>query len=214
MIDVPLRSWYERDPLEVGHDLLGMHVTSRSDDGAVTARITEVEVYLGAHDPGSHAFRGRTARNATMFGPAGHLYVYRHLGLHACMNVVAGPPEVASGILLRAGEIVEGDGLATARRTHRGVVRSPRDLARGPARLTVALGIDHARDGIDVTEAAGDVVIHGPARAGLTPVARGPRVGVSGPGGDGDLFPWRLWLDGDPTVSDYRAAAARPRRTT
>lgn len=212
MIDVPLRSWYERDPLEVGQDLLGTYVTSRSDDGVVTARVTEVEVYLGAHDPGSHAFRGRTARNAKMFGPAGRLYVYRHLGLHACMNVVAGPAEVASGILLRAGEIVEGDGLATARRTHRGVVRSPRDLARGPARLTVALGIDHARDGVDVTDAAGDVVIHGPARTGLRSVARGPRVGVSGPGGDGDLFPWRLWLDGDPTVSDYRAAAARPRR--
>ncbi|MEP7764843.1 DNA-3-methyladenine glycosylase [Sanguibacter sp. 25GB23B1] len=214
MIQVPVRSWYERDPLEVGQELLGMHVTSRSDDGTVTARITEVEVYLGALDPGSHAFRGRTTRNATMFGPAGHLYVYRHLGLHTCMNVVAGPSDVVSGILLRAGEIVEGTKLATVRRTHRGVVRTARDLARGPARLTVAMGIDHTRDGVDVTDPAGDVVIHQAVRMEHDVVARGPRVGVSGPGGDGDLFPWRLWFDGDPTVSDYRAAVTRPRRAT
>src|SRR5699024_2129802 len=134
------------------------------------------------------------------FGPVGHLYVYRHLGLHACMNVVAGPPDHASGILLRAAEIIEGHELATAHRTARGVVRSPRDLARGPARLTVALAIDHTRDGADVTDPAGGVVVHGTPHDGASVIARGPRVGVSGPGGDGDAFPWRLWLDGDPTV--------------
>ena len=206
------RSWFERHPLEVAHDLLGMLVTSRGAEGTVTARITEVEAYLGAEDPGSHAYRGRTTRNATMFGPVGHLYVYRHLGLHTCMNVVAGPQDVASGILLRAGEIVEGHDLATARRTRRGVVRAPRDLASGPARLTVALGIGHALDGVDVTDPESDVVIHGTPDDRRSPVARGPRVGVSGPGGDGTRFPWRLWLEGDPTVSTYRAAAARPRR--
>ena len=211
-LQTPHRSWFERHPLEVARDLLGMLVTGRSDDGTVTARITEVEAYLGAEDPGSHAYRGRTTRNATMFGPAGHLYVYRHLGLHSCMNVVAGPQDLASGILLRAGEIVEGRELATARRTLRGVVRTPHDLASGPARLTVALGIDHARDGVDVTDPQGDVVIHGCPHDGRSAVARGPRVGVSGPGGDGTRFPWRLWLEGDPTVSAYRAAAARPRR--
>ncbi|PFG33413.1 DNA-3-methyladenine glycosylase [Sanguibacter antarcticus] len=212
MTVVAHRSWFERDTLAVAHDLLGMHVNSRIDEGTVTVRITEVEAYRGSQDPASHAFRGQTRRNATMFGPAGHLYVYRHLGLHACMNIVAGSGDEASGILLRAGEIVEGQELAQARRTRRGVVGSARDLARGPARLTVALGIDHSLDGTDLTDPHGVVVLHDPARSSGGAVSCGPRVGVSGPGGDGTTFPWRLWLDGEPTVSAYRAATTRDRQ--
>ncbi len=102
---------------------------------------------MGASDPGSHAYRGRR-RCATMFGPPGHAYVYRSYGMHLCVNVVAGPPGSASAVLLRAGAVVAGEELARARRTRRdGRVRP--DLARGPGRLCLALGIDRSQDGAD-----------------------------------------------------------------
>ena len=171
----------------------------------VTLRITEVEAYEGELDPGSHAYRGQTARNAVMFGPAGHLYVYRHLGLHHCVNLVCGPVGTPSAVLLRAGEIVRGAEVAFARRTASGVCRSPLDLARGPARLAVALALDRTDDGVDVVDPRGAVTL----RLGRTlaaEVASGPRVGVSGVGGDAGRFPWRYWIAGDPTVSAYRRA--------
>src|SRR5690606_10628982 len=96
---VPDRDWLARPVLEVAPDLLGALVTTRLRDGEVTVRLTEVEAYDGEQDPGSHAFRGRTARNEVMFGPAGHLYVYRHMGLHSCANVVTGVPGRAAAVL-------------------------------------------------------------------------------------------------------------------
>ena len=123
-IAVPARVWYSRDVHAVAHDLLGAYLTSRSPEGDVTVRLTEVEAYAGAEDPGSHAFRGRTPRTAVMFGEPGRLYVYRHLGLHHCVNVVAEPAGRASAVLLRAGQVVEGVGLARARREAVGVVDS------------------------------------------------------------------------------------------
>ncbi len=231
---VPDSSWYDRPSTDVARDLLGAVLLRRTADGTVALRPTEVEAYDGEHDPGSHAYRGRSARNATMFDEGGRLYVYRHLGLHHCVNVVCGPPGRASAVLLRAGEVLDGavsDGgarvgaaadtprggraLAARRRRAAGVLRSDRDLARGPARLTVALALDLADDGADVTDPAGGVVVALPGgRQGASPgvVRSGPRVGVSGDGGRGDLFPWRFWLDGEDTVSDYRQAARRPAR--
>jgi len=193
--------------------LLGAHLAASSPEGTVVVRITEVEAYQGVEDPGSHAFRGPSRRNAVMFGPPGHLYAYRHLGLHTCVNVVCGPDGEAAAVLLRAGEVVVGRELARRRRAERGTVRSDVDLARGPARLTVALGLGPEVDGADVLDPAGPVVLRVPAVPAVGGVVRaGPRVGVSGPGGDGGLFPWRFWLDGEPTVSAYRRAA--PRRRT
>ncbi|RPF21979.1 DNA-3-methyladenine glycosylase [Myceligenerans xiligouense] len=219
-----MREFFDRPVLLVARDLLGAHLTVRGAGGAVTVRLTEVEAYDGAADPGSHAYRGRTARNATMFGAGGHLYVYRHLGLHHCANIVCGPEGAASGVLLRAAEVVDGVELARARRVAAGVVRADRDLARGPARLTVALGIDRSDDGADVAGREGRLTLEPrpvgslspdgvPAPGGRGPggVRTGPRVGVSGDGGRADLFPWRFWLDGEPTVSDYRAAVPRRR---
>lgn len=223
---VPGRDWYARPVLEVARDLLGAVLTRRTADGAVTLRLTEVEAYDGDTDPGSHAFRGRTRRNATMFGEPGHLYVYRHLGLHHCVNVVCGPEGAASAVLVRAGEVLggpESDGVALARSRRRaaGVARTDRDLARGPARLAVALGLDLSDDGADITAPEGDVVLSRPlersapsarslvgmqAQVGTPVVRTGPRVGVSGEGGSADRFPWRLWLDAEPTVSAYRKA--------
>lgn len=212
------RDWLAGPVLEVAPRLLGALLTTTLPDGVVTVRLTEVEAYDGDADPGSHAYRGRTARNAVMFGPAGHLYVYRHLGLHMCANVVTGVDGRASAVLLRAGEVVEGVEIARARRLRRGVVRADVDLARGPARLADALGItldhygvdlvgarDNAHDGVPPVrlEAPGE-----PATAWVT----GPRVGVSGVGGDAVVHPWRFWLPGEATVSAYRAAVPRRRR--
>lgn len=208
---VPARVWFARDVLAVAADLLGSYLTTRTPAGDVTLRLTEVEAYRGADDPGSHAYRGRTARNAAMFGEPGRLYVYRHLGVHHCVNVVAGPAGSPSAVLLRAGEVVAGTELARERRRRAGALDSDRQIARGPGRLAIALGIDLSQYGADITEPDGAIVLHrreGGVHAGAH--ASGPRVGVSGAGGDGRQFPWRLWLTGDPTVSAYRPAYRRP----
>jgi DNA-3-methyladenine glycosylase len=224
---VPGRDWYARPVLDVARDLLGATVTRRTADGVVSLRLTEVEAYDGETDPGSHAYRGRNRRNATMFGEPGRLYVYRHLGLHYCVNVVCGPEGTASAVLLRAGEVTggpESDGarLARSRRLAAGVVRADRDLARGPARLAVALGLDLSDDGADVTGPDGAVVLSRlvvgpppvePVGAVADLVRTGPRVGVNGDGGRADLFPWRYWLDGEPTVSVYRKGGSPKRQT-
>ena len=209
---LPGRQFFDRPVVDVARDLLGATLTRRSDDGAVTLRITEVEAYDDTNDPGSHAFRGPSRRNETMFGEPGRLYVYRHLGLHYCANVVCGPDGSASAVLLRAGEVTgpgpEGVALARSRRLASGVARTDRDLASGPARLTVALSLDLADDGADVTDPEGAVVLEVPATPSGA-VLSGPRVGVSGDGGRADRYPWRFWLDGEPTVSAYRAAPPR-----
>lgn len=209
--DVPARGWFARDVHDVARDLLGSLLTRRSDAGDVTLRITEVEAYDGANDPGSHAYRGRTPRNATMFGEAGHLYVYFTYGMHHCANIVCGVPGTASALLIRAGEITEGVALARARRPG---ARRDTELAQGPARLTVALGIGRADDGADVcAPGTGFRLLHG------TPVSpemirTGPRTGVAGLGGDPAAYPWRFHVADDRTVSPYRAHVPRVRRNT
>lgn len=203
-------AWLTGPVVDVAARLLGAHLTTVLPDGVVTVRLTEVEAYDGENDPGSHAYRGRSARNAVMFGSAGHLYVYRHMGLHVCANVVTGVDGRASAVLLRAGEVVEGADLARERRRRRGVVRTDVDLARGPARLADALGIDLSLYGVDVLDEAGPVRFVPPAQP--LEHATGPRVGVSGAGGDAVAHPWRFWIPGEPTVSAYRPAARRPQR--
>ncbi|GAB3538907.1 DNA-3-methyladenine glycosylase [Arthrobacter tecti] len=202
------RSRLAHPAIDVAPLLLGALITH--DDGAdpVTVRVTEVEAYMGSDDPGSHAFRGQTARNATMFGGAGHLYVYFTYGMHYCANVVCGVPGQATGLLLRAGVVV--GGLETARR-RRGHPKADRDLARGPARLAQALGIDRELNGADVFGER--LRLEFPERpTDASTIATGPRVGVSGSGGSSS-YPWRFWLAGDPSVSVYRAAKPRARRT-
>ena len=196
-------------PVEVAPRLLGAHLSTVVDGRTVVARLTEVEAYHGrgtgsVADLGSHARMGRTARNATMWGEPGHLYVYLSHGIHSCVNVVCGPEGVAGGILLRAAEIVEGTDAATARRP---AARTTRDLARGPGRLGDAVGLRHPlHDGIDAITGR---PLHGAvARLSLRvvpheDVATGPRVGVAGEAGTA-LFPWRFWIAGDPTVSAFR----------
>lgn len=182
--------------LDVAPRLLGAIVRH----GEVAIRLTEVEAYDGAHDPGSHAFRGRSPRNAVMFGPPGHLYVYFTYGMHHCANVVTGVEGTASAVLLRAGEVVEGYDVARARRGG----GPDRDLARGPARLCQALGLGLADNGVDL--AAGPVTLEPDEVAPrLDRVATGPRVGLR----QAADRPWRFWLEGEPTVSPYRPAQRR-----
>ena len=170
--------------------------------GDTVVRITEVEAYLAGTDPGSHAFRRRTQRNNSMFGPPLHLYAYFTYGMHVCANIVCSPEGEASAVLLRAGEIVSGHDSA---RLRRGPKVPDRDLARGPARLTQALGIGLHQDGADLTEDPFGLTLADPAPAALT----GPRTGVSGPGG-GTEFAWRFWIPGDRTVSAYRRHPGAP----
>ncbi|MDX3065299.1 MULTISPECIES: DNA-3-methyladenine glycosylase [Streptomyces] len=202
------REFFDRPVLDVAPDLLGRILVRSTDEGPIELRLTEVEAYAGEVDPGSHAFRGRTPRNSVMFGPPGHSYVYFTYGMWHCLNLVCGPEGMASGVLLRAGEIGVGAEMARKRRFS---ARHDRELAKGPARLATALDVDRALDGSDV--------IAGPKAAlsvlrGTPPprdqVRSGPRTGV---GGDGSHQPWRFWIDGDPTVSPYRAHAPRRRST-
>ena len=195
----------DRPVLDVAPDLLGAVVRHATPEGTVAVRLTEVEAYDGANDPGSHAFRGRTPRNAVMFGPPGHVYVYFTYGMHWCMNLVCGPEGRASAVLLRAGEVVEGAPLATRRRP---TAKTPRELARGPARLTLALGVDGSQDGLDATDPTSPLTVSTPAGTRGGEVLHGPRVGVAG---DGAVHPWRFWLAGEPSVSAYRPAVSRRR---
>jgi len=196
-------------PLEVAPRLLGAVLETVVDGELVAVRLTEVEAYHGqgtgpVPDPGSHARMGRTARNATMWGEPGHLYVYLSHGIHSCVNVVCGPEGVAGGVLLRGGEVIEGADAAARRRP---AARTPRDFARGPGRLGDAVGLRHPlHDGIDAV--TGEPLHGAVARLSLreTPLEefeRGPRVGVAGHAG-GPAFPWRFWIPGDPTVSTFR----------
>lgn len=194
------------DPVEViAPRFLGATLTSRAGGASVTLRITEVEAYAGeGEDPGSHAHRGQTLRNSTMFGPSGRLYVYFTYGMHWCSNIVTGPEGRASAVLLRAGEVIDGLDVARERRPS---ARSDRDLARGPARLTCALALTGAQDGIDLFDPLSDVRLAIPRRP-LPVHVTTPRTGV---GGAGAPTPWRFAAD-DPTVSPYRAATPRRRR--
>lgn len=200
-------------PLDVAPRLLGAQLQTVVDGVETRLRITEVEAYHGrgtgdVPDPGSHARMGPTARNATMWGEPGHLYVYLSHGIHSCINIVCGPEGTAGGVLLRAGEVVEGEDAAAARRGVPAPVTriTRRDLARGPGRLGQAMGLRHGmHDGIDFVTGAALNGATAQLRWDPTPVAvsAGPRVGVAGIAGT-MAFPWRFWITGDPTVSPFR----------
>lgn len=193
------RSFFEHPVHQMAPRLLGCHLVA----GDVVVRITEVEAYDGADDPGSHAYRGMTARNATMFGEPGHLYVYRHMGLHSCCNIVCSTKEHANGCLVRAGEVVGGIETARARRSAAGVTRRDRDLAQGPGRLTVVLGITYLDDGLDLCDPTSGVYLAD--RTGPAPsIIVGPRIGLRPEATDPEHLWLRYHIAGDPTVSGRR----------
>jgi DNA-3-methyladenine glycosylase len=235
------RQFLDRPSIEVAPDLLGCVLEHESADGLVAVALTEVEAYAGEVDPASHAYRGRTARNAVMFGPPGHAYVYFTYGMHFCVNVVCMPAGTASAVLLRAGRVIAGEDLASRRRfpVSQG---SARDLARGPARLCQALGIDRDLDGADLCEPASPLRLRAPL-GGFVPIfpagANQPAGKIGRPPGgelesradamarsakerlictgprvgvrEGAEVPWRFWCGGEPTVSAYRPYVRRRR---
>jgi DNA-3-methyladenine glycosylase len=199
------RDFFDRPVLDVAPDLLGRTLVRVTGEGIVELRITEVEAYAGQDDPGSHAFRGRTGRNAVMFGPPAHAYVYFTYGMWHCLNVVCGPPGHAGGVLLRAGEIRSG---AQQVRPRRPTARRDSDLAKGPARLATALAVDRTLNGTDFCAPVTPLLLREGASPPADTVTNGPRTGVAG---DGGVPPWRFWITDDATVSPYRAHRPRHR---
>ncbi len=165
------RSFFERSPDEVAHDLVGVHMVVRDGEALTTVRIVETEAYGGEDDPASHASRGRTARNAAMFGPAGHLYVYRIYGVHWCMNVVTQGSDVPGAVLLRGAEVVATLG-ATA-------VLEPGRALKGPGNLTKALDVTGEDDGRDCCAPAPRIAFHSPAPVEDRVTRRSPRIGIT-----------------------------------
>ena len=185
------RSFYRRDPRLVAPELIGKVLVSA--DGRA-GRIVEVEAYCGAIDPAAHSFNGKTARNATMFGPAGHLYVYFTYGMHWCANTVCGEVDEGVGVLIRALEPLAG---LERMRAARPRARRDRDLCSGPARLTQALGITGAHDGVDLVGARGGFGILDDGRAAFTSIRSGPRIGIT----RGIASPWRWYAEDSEHVS-------------
>ena len=186
-----LRKFYRRDPREVAPQLLNKILVS--SDGR-SGRIVEVEAYCGALDPAAHAYRGKTARNASMFGKPGLMYVYFTYGMHWCCNAVCGEQGEGVAVLLRALAPLTG---LDAMRAARPACRSDRDLCRGPARLCQALGIGGAQDGIDLVGGAGGFTV---ASDGMPPPAEpviAKRVGIT----RAVEQPWRWYVSGDRHVS-------------
>ncbi|HEX6844797.1 MAG TPA: DNA-3-methyladenine glycosylase [Actinomycetota bacterium] len=181
-------------PLEAP-GFLGRILARRFEDGSVSrVRIVEVEAYE-PDDPASHSYRGPTPRNAAMFGPAGHLYVYVAYGVHACMNVTTGPLGHGSAVLLRAAEPL--DGLAAMRERRPSVPDA--DLCRGPGRLAMALGVDRSMNGLDLFE-DGRIWLEPGAPLPTASIGTGSRIGIR----HGTTHPWRFWERGSRFVSGPR----------
>lgn len=232
------RAFFARPATDVAPELLGCVISNQTSAGLVAAVIVEVEAYAGPADPASHAYRGKTARNAVMFGEPGHAYVYFTYGMHFCVNLVCQPAGAAAAVLIRAGYVVAGIELATSRRAvkrrdadsgaaaqraaddgvaerraaRKGAASGLRDLARGPARLCQALGIDRARNGADACDPASPLLVTRLAGdpdlgSGRGAIVAGPRIGVS----QGGETPWRFWVADNNFVSNYRPHSPRRR---
>lgn len=204
------RAHLARDPLEVAPDLIGTILVSKDAAAGVTAgRIVEVEAYRGAEDPASHAFRGMTARNRTMFERAGLLYVYFSYGMHYCCNVVCAEEGEAGAVLIRALEpLVGGEEMTRRRAVRRGTALSDLELCSGPGKLCQALAISRADDGADLLSQASRVRLattSPPARRGR--LATSPRVGIAQHLATASES-WRFYDADSPHVS----TRGRPRR--
>jgi DNA-3-methyladenine glycosylase len=194
------RSFFARPSTELAPLLLNKVLVH----GDRSARIVEVEAYGGADDPASHAYRGPTRRNAVMFGPPGHLYVYFTYGMHWCANAVCGEAGDGVAVLLRAGEPLAGIADMWADRP---AARRPRDLANGPAKLCQALGIDGGLDGADLAAAPGIVAIVDDGVAPPGRPGRSRRIGIS----VAIDRPWRWYVPDDPHVSRAPGSRSGPR---
>jgi DNA-3-methyladenine glycosylase len=185
------RAFFHRDARAVGPQLLNKVLAC--EDGRA-GRIVEVEAYVGAIDPAAHTFRGKTPRNAVMFGPPGHMYVYFTYGMHWCCNTVCGDDGEGSGVLIRALEPLAG---IEAMRTARPRASRDRDLCSGPARLTQALGITGAQNGIDLVGAKQGYTVVDDGTPPPENVPGSARIGIR----EGTDLLWRWYIAGNPNVS-------------
>jgi DNA-3-methyladenine glycosylase len=219
------REFYARDALVVARALLGQRLVRVLDGERLAGRIVEAEAYRGEADAASHAARGPTPRNAVMYGPPGHAYVYFIYGMHYCLNAVTGPEGIASAVLIRALEPFEG--IATMRAHRAGRAKRAQSIAplqnasgrgaihralsahhalsiaplltNGPARLCQALAIDRRFDGADLVTGAA-LFIEADLAVADEEVMTGPRVGVRGDAA-ALTAPWRFMLRDNPFVS-------------
>jgi DNA-3-methyladenine glycosylase len=183
------RDFYRRDTLVVARELLGKRLVRELADARLSGIITEVEAYIGEEDSACHAARGRTPRNAAMYGPPGHAYVYFVYGMHHCLNVVTAAEGFPAAVLIRALE--PGEGLELIRRHRPG--RGDGELTDGPAKLCQALRIDRELNGIDLC-AIGPLYIAAGKPVGEEQVVRAPRVGISYAAEKDRNAPWRLYV--------------------
>jgi DNA-3-methyladenine glycosylase len=198
------RSFFARDVLEVAPALLGCVLQRTDAEVTVSIRITEVEAYAGERDPSAHSFRGMTNRNKTLFGPPGHIYCYFTYGLHHAINLVVGQLGQPYGCLIRAGDVIVGADVVRMRRE-----RKPRKallpdpgLARGPGCVAQSFDVNLNNDGDDLFGGQWRFLV--PDNGAVMAHVVGPRVGVSGPGGDASAFPWRYWIANSLSVSAYK----------
>jgi DNA-3-methyladenine glycosylase len=184
------RSFFARPALEVAPDLLGCTLVHQLNGTTLAGRIVEVEAYLPTGDEAAHSRCGPTARNGSMFGPPGRLYVYRSMGLHHCANVVCEEPGIGTGVLIRALEPREGLAEMRARRAN----RPDTELCNGPGKLCAAMALDLAHDG--ETLLTGALAIHA-SRTPIGPIHASPRIGIS----KAVDHPYRFFIAGHPCVT-------------
>jgi DNA-3-methyladenine glycosylase len=190
------RDFFARDTLTVARELLGQRLVRVQDGQRLSGRIVEVEAYVGEQDQACHARCGRTERNAVMYGPPGHAYVYFVYGMHYCLNAVTEREGFPAAVLIRALEPVEG--IAVMRQKRNG--RTDGELAAGPARLCQALGVDRRLNGIDLCVADAVLFIEQDGAVPDEKVATGPRVGVRGDKAALSV-PWRFHVRGNRFAS-------------
>ena len=196
------RSFYQRGTLRVARALLGKLLVRELDGQRLSGVIVEVEAYIGEADTACHAARGRTPRNSNLYGPPGLAYVYFTYGMHWMLNAVTEREGFPAAVLIRALEPREGTELLRGRRGG----RLDRDLCSGPARLTQALGIARAENGVDLVSGSAGLWIEEWPQGGASKILRGPRIGIDSAAPRDRNAPWRLWLADSPHVSRNRRA--------
>ena len=185
------RRFFSRDPVLLARELLGRVLFYKTPEGLLAGRIVETEAYTGEADPASHAFRGRTARNAVMFGPAGHAYVYFTYGMHHCLNVTAEASGTAGAVLLRALEPLAGVEVMRARGDHGPESR----LLSGPGKIGRAFGLSLDDNGRDLTRGALGLAAGAPVANREVAISR--RIGIS----RAVDLPYRFAVVSSPSVS-------------